>query len=401
VKITCPLCRHERDANLKPYPPRSVNVTCPKCKQRFTMDIGKSDGHPAGPSTTDNNSEAAPATPKATPVPQPAAAGPAPAPPRPEATVIPATPPPAWVTHKVGYKGKGGALFGIYIMNTLLTVLTLGIYSSWGKVKVRKYLCGATELMGERFTYTGTGRELFNGRIKAVGIMFIAFGIPNLLARFVHPALGALAGLTMMVVIPLAMVSSRRYRLSRTMWHGVRFSFAGSAKEYIKLYNKGSILTMLTLGLYGPYFHAQRETFWRNNSRYGSGSFKYTGVALDLKKDFLKAWLLTIPTLGFCWFWYSAKRTRYDWEKTSFGGLTFTSNVTGRGLLSFHALNALIMVLTLGFGMPFIAARNIKFISDHLTMKGNVEFEKLEQVAPQARAVGDGLVDMLDIDMGM
>jgi len=363
------------------------------------MDIGKPAGGPEEPSATVYS--AAPEPPKAIPAPRPAAALPAPEPPRQTANVIPATPPKPWVTHKIDYKGKGSALIGIYMMNTLLTVLTLGLYSLWGKVKVRKYLLGSTELMGERFTYTGTGRELFNGRARAVGVMFIAFGVPRLLARFVHPAFGGLAGLSAMVIIPIAMVSSRRYRLSRTMWHGVRFSFAGSAKEYIKLYARGSALTMLTLGFYFPYFHAQRETFWRNNSRYGSGQFKYTGDGLDLKKDFLKAWLLTIPTLGFIWFWYSAKRTRYDWEKTSFGGLTFTSNVTGRSLLSFHAANAVIMVLTLGFGMPFVAARNIKFMAGHLTMRGNVEFENLSQVAPQARAVGDGLVDMLDIDMGI
>ncbi len=325
----------------------------------------------------------------------------APEQPRPSAAVIPATPPKPWVTHKIGYMGKGSALFGIYMTNTLLTVLTLGIYSFWGKVKVRKFLLGSTELMGERFAYTGTARELLNGWFKAAGILFLAFGVPRILARFVHPAFGSLAAVMAMVIIPVAMVSSRRYRLSRTIWHGVRFSFEGHAKDFLKLYTRGSLLTTFTLGFYSTYFHVQRETFWRNNTRYGSGRFKYAGDARDLKSAFLRAWLLTIPTLGISWIWYAAKRTRYDWERTSFDGLTFSSSVTARDLFAFHAINALIIIPTLGFGMPFVAARNIKFLASHLAIKGDIEFESLEQVAPAAKAVGDGLVGILDIDMGM
>lgn len=399
MKITCPLCRYERDANLKDSPPRSVKVTCPKCKQQFTIDVGKAAAPPSQAARTEAAAERPPA---ATPAPLPGNTRSGPEPPRPQpGSVIPPAQPKAWTTHKLTYKGNWGALIGIYMKNTLLTVLTLGIYNFWGKVKVRKYLLGSTELMGERFTYTGTGMELFSGWIKAVAVMFFAFVVPQLLARFVHPAFRFLLAPMIMVVVPIAMVSSRRYRLSRTIWHGVRFSFDGTAKEYMKLNVRGSLLTFITLGFYSPYFHAQKEGFWRTNSRCGSGSFKYAGQGKDLKRHFLKAMLLTIPTLGLCWFWYIARRTRYDWEKTSFGGITFSSNVTGRSLLSFQAVNALILLLTLGFGMPFVAARNIEFVAGHLTMKGDVEFEKLAQVAPQARAVGDGLVGILDIDMGM
>ncbi len=402
MKITCPHCQYGRDVNLRPSPPRTVNATCPKCRQQFTLEVGRPEIPPVKEVPTESVSE----TPGAALTPPLPEQGP-PEPPEPPqrpgtASVIPAVLPKRWdQAHRISYKGKGRTLIGIYMLNSLLTLLTLSIYRFWGKTKVRKYLLGSTELMGERFAYTGTGKELFVGWLKAVGLMIVLFLGPNLLARFVHPGFGLAVMPILMVIIPLAMVSSRRYRLSRTMWHGVRFSFNGQIKDYIKLYVKGSLLRLVTLGLYSPYFHVQKEEFWRTNSYYGSGAFKYTGEGRDLRWYFIKSMLLTVPTLGLCWFWYSAKEARYDWENTSFGGLSFSSDVTGRRMLGFHAGNLLILVVTLGFGLPLVMARRIKFLSEHLSLKGAIEFEKLTQVEQLASAVGDGLVGIFDMDFGI
>ena len=408
--ITCPNCSYEREVNLRPTPPRTVSASCPKCKQGFTVDVGAPGPVRTGPAQTVAPppkaalKAAPPPAPKAAPPPEaPHPSGASTQPKAPDATpVVLSANPQAWAdTHRLSYHGKWSTLLGMHIVNNLLTVLTLGIYSFWGKVKVRKYLLGSTELMGERLAYTGTGRELMSGWWKASLVMGAAYGVPQALSRMVHPAFALALLPVMMVLIPFALASARRYRLSRTTWHGVRFSFNGHPLEYVKLHVKGSLLTFLTLGLYSPHFHAQKEGFWRSNTSYGSGSFEYTGDGKDLKKDFMKAMLLQIPTLGLYWFWYKAKATRYDWANTTFGGLTFSSNLTGGRLLSFKAANALLVVLTLGFALPIVKARNIGFLAAHLNMKGDVEFAKLTQTAPVARAVGDGLASIFDVDLGM
>jgi uncharacterized membrane protein YjgN (DUF898 family) len=402
VIISCPNCSYEREVNLRPSPPRTVSASCPKCKQGFTFDVGASGAGKRGsvPAAAAVERQAPQATEPSRAVIPPEApalpkAGPA-------APVVLSARPQAWAdTHRLSYHGKWTTLLGMHIMNNLLTVLTLGFYSFWGKVKIRKYLLGSTELMGERLTYTGTGKELLAGWWKASIVIALAYGGPQILARFVHPAFGVLLLPIMMVLIPFALASSRRYRLSRTTWHGVRFSFGGHPLDYVKLHIKGSLLTFFTLGFYSPYFHARKEGFWRSNTGYGTGSFNYTGEGKDLKKDFLKAMLLQIPTLGLYWFWYKAKVARYDWANTSFGGLTFSSNLTGGRLLTFQAANILLVVLTLGFALPLVKARNIGFLSAHLNMKGDVEFDRLSQTPPVARAVGDGLASIFDVDLGM
>src|SRR5438093_11866455 len=70
--------------------------------------------------------------------------------------------------YRLSFHGSGGELFGIYILNLLKTILTLGVYYFWAKVKTRQYLWGQTDFGGDRFGFHGTGKELLLGYLKAV-----------------------------------------------------------------------------------------------------------------------------------------------------------------------------------------------------------------------------------------
>ncbi|HZG01773.1 MAG TPA: DUF898 family protein, partial [Chitinophagales bacterium] len=70
--------------------------------------------------------------------------------------------PPA-VSRRVTFHGRGGDLFGIYVVNWLFTVLTLGIYYPWAKAAVLRYLYQETEFDNSRFSFHGTGKEMFIG----------------------------------------------------------------------------------------------------------------------------------------------------------------------------------------------------------------------------------------------
>lgn len=73
---------------------------------------------------------------------------------------------------KLRYHGQGGDLFLLLLTNALLTAITLGIYSFWGRNKVRQFHYSHTEMDGDRFAYHGTGGELLVGALKAFGIIF-------------------------------------------------------------------------------------------------------------------------------------------------------------------------------------------------------------------------------------
>ena len=64
------------------------------------------------------------------------------------------------------FHGRAGTLFAFYVVNLFLTIITLGVYYFWARVKIRAYLLSQTEFDGDRFTWHGTGKELLVGFIK-------------------------------------------------------------------------------------------------------------------------------------------------------------------------------------------------------------------------------------------
>jgi len=77
-------------------------------------------------------------------------------------------------TYQFSFQGNGGTLFGIQIVNLLLIIITLGIYYFWAKARVRSYTWSQADFNGDRFAYSGTGKEVLIGWIKAA----VIFGIP-------------------------------------------------------------------------------------------------------------------------------------------------------------------------------------------------------------------------------
>jgi hypothetical protein len=61
----------------------------------------------------------------------------------------------------------------IELKTLLLSILTLGVYSFWGRTEVRKYVWSQSEFEGDRFAYHGTGGELLRGWLKAILFVFL------------------------------------------------------------------------------------------------------------------------------------------------------------------------------------------------------------------------------------
>lgn len=346
----------------------------------------------------------APAT--AFPVSPPAAAPPSPPPARPPA------PPGPWradagaavprQTHRLLFHGSGGSLFGIHIVNVLLTLVTLGVYYFWAKTRVRVYLLSQSAFEGDRFAWHGTGKELLLGFLKALGIFGVPIGVLIVIRDVLDVPIalklvaGALVPIIVLVFLPLAMVGSRRYRLSRISWRGIRFSFRGRAREFVKLFILGSILSSLTVGLYYPIFDTQRYDFMTSHSWFGNRRFRFDGRGRHLFGPFL----VMVLTLGLGIFWYVARKRRYFWGHTAVGQARFRSSVTGRRLFLLYAGNLLLLVLTLGLAWPWVKVRSVRFAFGYLSLDGPLDLEDIQQDAQAASTTGEGLAGLLDSGSG-
>ena len=283
-----------------------------------------------------------------------------------------------------------------------LTVISLGGYYFWAKVRVRKYLSSESDFDGDRFAYHGTGKELLVGFLKAA----LVFGVPLILLGLIQEFLVRISGLrvvlglltyaAVLVLIPFALVGARRYRLSRTSWREIRFSFRGRALDFIKLFVTGSLLSSMTLGLYYPFFETRRHGFLVSHSYFGNQKFDFDGKGRDLFGSFVVAILLFVPTLGLIWFWYQAKKQRYFWEHTSFATARFHSTVTGTRLFFLTLGNLLLIIFSLSLGWPWVMVRNVRFAFRYLAIEGVLDLSGIQQEAQAATATGEALAGFLD-----
>lgn len=309
--------------------------------------------------------------------------------------------------YPLSFQGNGGTLFGIQIVNLLLIIITLGIYYFWAKARVRSYIWSKADFNGDRFAYSGTGKEVLIGWIKAA----VVFGIPfyafqNVPAMSGAPIMYIIAGalisfLLLAIFIPVATVGSRRYRLSRTSLLGIHFSFRGRWREFLKIILTCSPWLILTLGFYMPYFEMRRQAFLIENAYFGNEKFGFDGKGKDLLGSYALALLFALPTLLISLVWYSYKKTRYTWNHTSFGAARFQSTITFGGIIGLYLVNFLILIFTLGFGAPWAKVRTLCYYLEHLSLVGQIDLSAIVQEAQESSAFGEEVGDFMDMDFDL
>ena len=100
------------------------------------------------------------------------------------------------------------------------------------------------------------------------------------------------------LIVPIAQIGAYRYRLSRTSWHGIRFSFRGRTKKYFGIYLKGLGLTMLSLGLYSPVMMVELLRYQYDNTYFGNTKLRFHARAIEIFPAFILSWVLSFVTLG-------------------------------------------------------------------------------------------------------
>ncbi|NIQ01872.1 MAG: DUF898 domain-containing protein [Nitrospinaceae bacterium] len=303
----------------------------------------------------------------------------------------------------IGFHGNGTGLLKIMFVNWLLIIVTFGIYYFWGKTKIRRYLWEQSSFAGDRFYYYGTGGELFKGALLFTVILILfklgVEGTGQMMGPEAMMTAQTLLTFAILLLLPAIMVGAYRYRLSRTAWRGIRFSFRGTRKSATALYVKGYLLTFLTLGFYWPYFVAQKQEFWKNNSYFGNKEFKYTGTGKGIFGEYVLFLLLYPITLGIYMFWYQAAVDRYNWSKTEFAGGRFNYDATGGQWFGLHFVNFLLLMLTMGLAYPWVIVRTRQFVADHLSVEGQMQLTEVVQQAQKSSALGEGAADGFDMDV--
>lgn len=301
------------------------------------------------------------------------------------------------------FHGNGGELLGIYAVYVLLSIVTFGIYSFWGRTNVRRYMWNATELNGERFVWHGTGEELIKGWLKALLIMLLLYGQMGVFVLTLGESLGSLIGgvilfLGFSFLLPLMLVGSWRYRLSRTSYRGIRFSFDGNAEELWPRVMKDLLLLVVTLGFYLPWFLTNLRKYFVEHVRYGTLRFQYGGRGADLLPPFLITIALAVPTLTLIRFYFEAVTFRRYWGETRAGEARFETTLSAVSLMMISIGYALLTAVTLGIAYPWMAVRLARLYAESLTIENMPDLTHILAEAGEGDSTGQELAHLLDLD---
>jgi uncharacterized membrane protein YjgN (DUF898 family) len=261
----------------------------------------------------------------------------------------------------------------------LLTIVTLGLYRFWYRTDLRRWYWRNTLVAGDGFAYRGTPRELFVGFLLALAVTLpLYFG--GALAVLFLASEALTNGVTALGLVALVLLAqygawrSRRYRLHRTIWRGLRFDQTGSAWRYAGVSILWALATLLTLGLLLPRFRQMLEAMKLRATRFGSAEGRFDAPLGGLMVRWIPLWLALLvcllvalygfgragaaddgegeqvamallgvgaslaAILAFCLFWpfYRAAEFRAFTAGSSIGPVSFRSDLGGGALLGMY-----------------------------------------------------------------
>lgn len=202
----------------------------------------------------------------------------------------------------VKFLGREAAYWRLRIKGAALLLLTLGLYRFWFATDVRRFLWAHTEIGGETLEYTGLATELLGGFLLAIAIVVPLYTAIASAALALDTAEGAIAGVAVVLLVLLgqmALYRARRYRLTHTVFRGVRFDQHGAAWRYALYALFWWALIVASLGLAYPWAQTALQRFKMRHTSYGDlpGYFAGSGTTLFLRG--LPIWLAVVgPLIG-------------------------------------------------------------------------------------------------------
>jgi uncharacterized membrane protein YjgN (DUF898 family) len=245
----------------------------------------------------------------------------------------------------VSYSGKRGDFFRLVARGAALELVTVGFYRFWLATDIRRHLWSHTLVDGDAAEYTGRGKELLLGFLFALAILvpiYLAYFLIGLEAERFKAFASFPLLLGFFAFGQFAIYRARRYRLTRTVWRGVRFWMDGSGWAYAGRAMLWGLLVSLTLGLALPWREAALERYKMSHSHYGDLQGSFEGQGWEFFKRCWWLWLcapfaiVLFPLAPFLYAEFKAVEWRWWLSGIRFGGLRLESTLPRRALYGLY-----------------------------------------------------------------
>lgn len=335
---------------------------------------------------------------------------------------------PSIVRHRPEFSGRAGEYFGIWIVNLLLSIVTLGIYSAWAKVRTERYFYANTTLAGSSFEYLADPIAILKGRLIAYAVV-----IALLLSSRFSPGLYLLLIFGVFVVLPVLIVLSLRFRARNSAWRGLTFRFTESGGAAYGPFMGWPMLSGMSLSLLYPIMRKRQHQFVVDGHRFGNQPFEFHGkteayygpygvaagifVVLFVAMMFGMGALFdkatadasaggkVMATLALFYLGFFLVmiflRVRYGnlmWNSSHLGPHRFESSQRVRDMIWIYASNLVAIVCTIGMATPWAMVRLARYRAEHFAVlaSGSIE-DFVAEAGDRHGATGAELVDALDL----
>ena len=363
--------------------------------------------------------------------------------------------------HPLEFSGRGGEYFRVWIVNVLLSIVTLGLYTPWARRRTVQYFYGHTLVADSPLEFTAPQRKMVTGFVLLV-LLTLAYNIAVDTGQDTAVALLLLGGA---VLAPYLWASAMRFRLGNTRWRGLRLRFAASWREVYSASWPVFAIALVWIGVvFGLRWVApelaqaldgatpdgdERSSampalppalwallllgvvlsllcFIRLEYNYQSLLVLRTHLGAEAGRwkpvymDFVKIWLATVGVFFLFLFGFfalfmllllaSAPARAYrearmfllQWNNIGVSQVArFRCTLSVRGFVWLRVRNLLLTLLTLGFYRPFarVSEYAMKLESVTLHVKGGLDQLAGQMLRHQEGGLGDALADAAGLDL--
>ena len=242
----------------------------------------------------------------------------------------------------VSFTGERRQFFRLVARGAALELVTVGFYRFWLATDIRRHLWSHTEIDGDAAEYTGRGKELLLGFLFALAILvpiYVAYFLISVEAERLKGFASFPLLLAFYAFGQFAIYRARRYRLTRTIWRGVRFWMDGSGWAYAGRALLWGALAILTLGLALPWREAALERYKMQHSHYGDLQGSFEGRGWELFKQAWWLWICAIiifPAAPFFYARFKAVEWRWWLSGIRLGGVRLESKLPANALYGLY-----------------------------------------------------------------
>ena len=338
------------------------------------------------------------------------------------------------------FTGKGSEYFRIWIVNLLLSIVTLGIYSAWARVRTLNYFYGNTHLHGNAFSFPASPIAILKGRLLVAGILIVFTVLINLVSLWFT----LLFVLVLIFGTPWLVVRALRFRAVNSAYRNVRFNFHGTIGGAAVAFLVWPAVAAVTLWVLFPVALMKQRQFLVENHAYGTSRFAFkshvgpffgaffgsaaigilvfivallalvvgmiaiSGADLELLGSPGGAFFASLA--GYASFllaalaaqaWFQPRMFNVMYGSSRLREHGFAADMTTLGYFTVVAVNVVLTVLTLGFFYPFAKVRPARYKAECLSLRasGSLDGFVVDETA-KAGAFGDEAAAALGLDFG-